>query len=279
MQEYGQSLLIDLLSVTCCLALLLRFGNLRFSHPGTPYMIFHVHTVSVRLLGLFNGAETMYSNAPQDFEPVLPSEIIRAALYCDFALWMVTLVWVLFALRTREDRLRTNALFLEKKVLDPILAVAFVMGIVGLRIAAHVPGISAYDGLDPSSDWSTSSYLIILPSWFGLAVLGLYSTVFYSVSQRQAEMAIRTALGAQPFDIFATVLRHTAWVAVIGAAVGVGAGLALLPLASSIFFGIGAVEPGVLGGVALISMALALATTYVVARPWTRMASVEILRR
>ena len=113
----------------------------------------------------------------------------------------------------------------------------------------------------------------------GLAVLGLYSTVFYSVSQRQAEMAIRTALGAQPFDIFATVLRHTAWVAVIGAAVGVGAGLALLPLASSIFFGIGAVEPGVLGGVALISMALALATTYVVARPWTRMASVEILRR
>ena len=172
MQEYGQSLLIDLLSVTCCLALLLRFGNLRFSHPGTPYMIFHVHTVSVRLLGLFNGAETMYSNAPQDFEPVLPTEIIRAALYCDFALWMVTLVWVLFALRMREDRLRTDALFLEKKVLDPILAVAFVMGIVGLRIAAHVPGISAYDGLDPASDWSTSSYLIILPSWFGLAVLG-----------------------------------------------------------------------------------------------------------
>ena len=49
----------------------------------------------------------------------------------------------------------------------------------------------------------------------GLAVLGLYSTVFYSVSQRQTEMAIRTALGAQPFDIFATVLRHTTWVAVI----------------------------------------------------------------
>ena len=108
----------------------------------------------------------------------------------------------------------------------------------------------------------------------GLAVLGLYSTVFYSVSQRQTEMAIRTALGAQPSDIFATVLRHTAWVAVIGAALGVGAGVALLPLASSIFFGITAVEPGVLGAVALISMALSLTTTYVVARPWTQMASV-----
>jgi len=172
MQEYGQSLLIDALSVTCCFALLLRFGNLRFSHPATPYMIFHLHTVTVRLMGLFNGADTIYSDSPQDFEPVLPVEIIRAALYCDIALWMVTIAWVLFALRAREETVRTDAIYLEKRVLDPILAVAFVMGIVGLRIAAHVPGISAYEGLDPSSDWSSSSYLIILPSWFGLAVLG-----------------------------------------------------------------------------------------------------------
>ncbi len=113
----------------------------------------------------------------------------------------------------------------------------------------------------------------------GLAVLGLYSTVFYSVSQRKAEMAIRSALGAGTLDIFAAVLRHTVWVAVIGTVLGLGAGLALLPLASSIFFGIGAVEPGVVGTVALTSMLVALATTYVVARPWTRMASIDILRR
>lgn len=172
MQEYGQPLLIDVLTVTCCFTLLLRFAGLRFSHPATPYMIFHLHTVTVRLMGLLNGAAPMYTSSPQDFEPILPEEIARAALYCDIALWSVTVAWVLFAMFSKPQKQRTDFIYLEERVLKPVLGIAFVMGIVGLRVASHVPGISAYDGLDPSSDWSTSSYLIILPSWVGLAVLG-----------------------------------------------------------------------------------------------------------
>ena len=172
MQDYGQALLLDVLSVTCCFALLLRFAAIRFAHPATPYMIFHLHTVTVRLLGLYNGAQTIYATSPQDFEPVMADEIVRAALYCDIALWSVTIAWVLFAVLSRAEKIRTDAIPLDERVLKPILAVAFVMGIVGLRVAANVPGIGMYDGIDPSSDWSSSSYLIILPSWFGLAVLG-----------------------------------------------------------------------------------------------------------
>lgn len=172
MHDYGQALLIDVLSVACCFALLLRFAALRFSHPATPYMVFHLHTVTIRLLGLFNGADTIYSSSPTDFEPVRPEEIIRAALYCDIALWAVTAAWVLFVVLKKEERPHTDAMYLEPRVLKPVLAVAFIMGIVGLRIGTTLPGVTVYEGMDPASAWSSSSYLIILPSWFGLAVLG-----------------------------------------------------------------------------------------------------------
>jgi predicted permease len=111
-----------------------------------------------------------------------------------------------------------------------------------------------------------------------LALLGLYSTVFYAVSQRRKEMGIRTALGAQPRDLFTLVLRQTGWVALAGTTLGVAAGMALLPLASSIFYGIGSSEPAVVVAVALTSALVALFTTYAVARQWIGLSSTEMLR-
>jgi putative ABC transport system permease protein len=93
------------------------------------------------------------------------------------------------------------------------------------------------------------------------------------------EMGIRIAIGAQPRDVFTAVLRHTVRVAAIGTIVGVAAGQALLPFASSILYGIGKVEPAVLIEVALVSACVALLTTYVVARPWMRAAVADLLRR
>jgi predicted permease len=112
-----------------------------------------------------------------------------------------------------------------------------------------------------------------------LAIVGLYSTVFYSVSQRRKEMGIRAALGAQPRDLFRLVLRQTSWVALVGTTLGVAAGMALLPLASSIFYGIGSTEPAVVVAVALTSALVALVTTYAVARQWIGLSSAEMLRQ
>ena len=112
-----------------------------------------------------------------------------------------------------------------------------------------------------------------------LAIFGLYSTVFYSVSQRTKEMGIRTALGAQPRDIFTLVLRQTGWVAVTGAALGVASGMALLSFAPTIFYGINPAEPIVIGVVSLASTTVALSTTYAVARQWMGLSSIEMLRQ
>jgi putative ABC transport system permease protein len=112
-----------------------------------------------------------------------------------------------------------------------------------------------------------------------LAIIGLYSTVFYSVSQRRHEMGIRVALGAQPRDLFLMVLGYTARVASVGATFGMAAGAASLPLVASLFYGIRPVEPIVIAEVGCASVAIALVTACLAARPWTRMSAVDMVRR
>lgn len=180
MDELGIAMAIDLITVLACIVLLVRLGDLQFSHPGTPYIIFHLHTVTIRLAGLLNGASTLYGNNPGYYQPITHTEIARAALYSDMAFWSVTLVWIMFRASPRaEQPERTDVIRLEPRLLKPILTVVFLAGLVGLRVAARIPGVDSFVVTDEG--WSTSSYLIILPSWFGLAVLG---HIYYFGSHR-----------------------------------------------------------------------------------------------
>jgi ABC-type antimicrobial peptide transport system permease subunit len=123
--------------------------------------------------------------------------------------------------------------------------------------------------------WTTVVFGVLA---FALAAFGLYSTVFYSVSQRRREMGIRTALGASRAHLFGLVFRESGWVAFIGGATGLAAGALLLPLAASIFYGVSPLEPAVLASVTATSLAITLGTTYVVVRPWTRLSAIDVLR-
>lgn len=111
-----------------------------------------------------------------------------------------------------------------------------------------------------------------------MSVFGLYSTVFYAVSQRRTEMGIRTTLGASPRDLFGMVLRQTGRVAMCGALLGLAAGFALTPLSASIFFGVAPVESAAMAAAAAGAAGLVILTTYQVVRPWTRLAAMELLR-
>ncbi len=112
-----------------------------------------------------------------------------------------------------------------------------------------------------------------------MSVFGLYSTVFYAVSQRRTEIGIRTTLGASPRDLFALVLRQTGWLAASGALGGLASAFAVMPLAASVFFGVASVEPLAMTGAACGAAAIVLVTTYGVVRPWTRMPAMDLLRQ
>ena len=114
-------------------------------------------------------------------------------------------------------------------------------------------------------------------SAFGLlalvvALVGIYSTVSYGVSQRTHEFGVRIALGARTAD----VLRHVVARGLRGVAVGVGLGIALSlaagRLVAALLYGVKPGDPLVL---LLVSVALLVAAVLAALLPAWRAARVD----
>ena len=72
----------------------------------------------------------------------------------------------------------------------------------------------------------------------GLAVIGIFGVLSYSVSQRTGELGIRLALGARPRAILALVLKQAGALIGAGVALGLAAAFALTRYLQSLLFGI-----------------------------------------
>jgi predicted permease len=69
----------------------------------------------------------------------------------------------------------------------------------------------------------------------GLAMVGLYGLVAYSVSRRTREIGIRMAIGAQPGSVLGMVMRHGLLLAGVGAVLGTGLTFSLSGVLGAMF--------------------------------------------
>jgi predicted permease len=112
----------------------------------------------------------------------------------------------------------------------------------------------------------------------GLASVGLYGLMAYSVTQRTNEIGIRMALGAQRKQVLYMVLRKSVALVAVGAAVGLAAALAATRLIVSELYGLKPTDPLTLGLATCFMLAVAALAAYVPARRATKVDPMVALR-
>jgi predicted permease len=128
----------------------------------------------------------------------------------------------------------------------------------------------------------TSMTLVMLGIAGGMALLlgivGIYGVLAYAVAQRQREVGIRLALGAQPRAVTRMFVFRGLVLAGAGIALGAVAAAGLTRSMSSLLFGVTPVDAATFAAAAGVLVVAALAASYIPARRAAAVDPVETIR-
>jgi putative ABC transport system permease protein len=96
----------------------------------------------------------------------------------------------------------------------------------------------------------------------GLAVIGIYGVMSYSVAQRTREIGIRVALGARRSQVIALVLGQSAVLTVVGIAIGLAGAAMLSRYLEGLLFGITPLDPITFVAATVLFAVIALVAAY-----------------
>lgn len=113
----------------------------------------------------------------------------------------------------------------------------------------------------------------------GLASMGIYGVMAYSVVQRSGELGVRMALGATTSQILALVFRQGMLLAFIGLALGVLLALLFSTAATKLLYGISPMDPATL--VVVVSILIVISALACLIPAWraSHIDPLEVLRR
>jgi len=122
----------------------------------------------------------------------------------------------------------------------------------------------------------------LLTLFGGLALLlaagGIYGVLAYSVTQRQREIGIRMALGAQPHTVVSLMIGQGLRLALVGAVIGIAAALALTRVVRSLLYAVTPTDPLTFAAVTVLLLLVALLACWLPARRAARVDPVVALR-
>jgi ABC-type antimicrobial peptide transport system permease subunit len=127
--------------------------------------------------------------------------------------------------------------------------------------------------------FETQLLLLFAISALLLAALGVYGVVNYSVVQREREIGLRLALGAQRQNIYRLVLQDGLVPVLAGALAGVGVAFAFVRVVGSLLFQVSPYNSGIATGAVGVLMALGAAACLLPARRAAAVEPMQALRR
>jgi ABC-type antimicrobial peptide transport system permease subunit len=132
--------------------------------------------------------------------------------------------------------------------------------------AADVQARRMLENLEPEyRPWRLGAMLFTAFGFLALlvAIVGIYSTVSYGVSQRTHEFGVRAALGAQLGDVVRLVVGEGLRTVAIGVAFGIGLALAAGRLVAAMLYGVRPADPLTLALVPGVLLVVAAAAAVV----------------
>ncbi len=115
---------------------------------------------------------------------------------------------------------------------------------------------------------TTQMTLVTVFAFLGviMASIGLYGVLAYLVAQRQTEIGVRMALGAQRATVVGAMVRDALVVAAVSVVLGLMGAAALSRFMKSLLYEIEPTDPATFAAVSFLALVMALVATYVPAR-------------
>ena len=111
-----------------------------------------------------------------------------------------------------------------------------------------------------------------------LAVIGLYGTLSYMVTQRRHEIATRMALGAQQSDVLKLIIRQGMVLVIIGVGIGLVSAYFLTRLVTTLLYSVTPYDPFTFVGVSVLIALISLLASFVPAYRASKVDPLKVLR-